>query len=156
MLDKKTSNHITVYHHIKKNLNLINYYAHQNVAKNDDSYKEHLSRISQAVKSLESSISKAIPLENNNFRNDVDLDESASQQIFCTILKNLDTKEYMKNTLTSLLNIPADHYHDCINTIQDCLKLLCTISKSDRKFQVRTIKFVYVYPSLIESWLNNM
>lgn len=151
MLDKKTFDHITVYHQLKKNLNLINYYAHQNVAKNDDSYKEHLSRISQAVKSLESSISKTTPFKSNNRENDDDIKERPSQQIFCKILRNLDTKEYLKNTLTSLLNIPADHYHDCINSIQDCLKLLCTISKNDRRFQVRTIKFVCVYSSLIES-----
>lgn len=155
LLDDHRTSHFEVYRDIiKPNLELLDSYAYFNLSycEDENGEKQNLLKINQAIAELKSSILQTSrekkfyrhshrEFEDNKDKNEpaMNFDKDCTAQKFCRILKSLDVGNRLVNTLNSLLNIPANYYHDYINTIEKCLDLLCVISKYDKVFQVNNV-----------------
>lgn len=148
VLNSEHTDHGLVYYNIIECLEILKSYIHMDSSK--EGPPQHLKRIRMVIRKLKLLLSGKRPTDNMFLNTNLDQETEEKEDenknddsnnledssIFCRIFKSLNAGDLMVDVLKSLLNIPAKHYHEYIDTLQVCLELLCVVTRNDEEFQV--------------------
>lgn len=165
VLDSKRTDHGLVYTSMINHLELLKSYVFMDSDK--ENTLQHLHKTRMVIETLKLLLTGTRPTDrlfldtnpvqktkSEEYENNSDrrLEDSSK---FCRIFKSLDTDSLMVELLRSLLNIPAEYYHEYIDTVQVCLELLCIVTKNDKEFQVSCLivyrRMMYLQQCRIDS-----